>query len=328
MTKTATKSAPVPAANRPEIDKSVMDQRLQRGVEAEVVSDKKVDFTMDLARQMIEMPEFKGERPLRDGHVEFLTQHAKNGTFMPEQATLIDCLCRYDGVIRRLNGHHTAWMRHFMPPDWVPKIRCLRYAVEDEEDFRMLYSLIDRGAPRSQGHVAIARLFDTERYAGISKSAISMTKNGFAYWMWGDNTTARRQHRIDEIVRLMESENYQICHEVAIFINDLTVVEAYLKRACVIGAIFATFSKAKNDAVAFWTPVRTGLDITDPHDPRKTLRDYLQRMKVGGNIFNKNNIVHAETMYRGCIHAWNAFRRKEQLRHISSPASENRPTVK
>lgn len=313
----------------PEIDRSVLEQKFQRNTLGKIVFDKKVDFDKDLSRQFIEMPEFKGERPLRDTHVEFLTRHAKSGTFLVENASLIDCVCVYDGVIRRLNGHHTCWMRHFMPDSWVPKIRYLRYEVESEEDFRKLYSLIDRNAPRSTSHVAQARLYDTDQYRNISKRTIGDVRTGLAYWLWGNDQTERKRHQIDEIITLMETDHYQICHDVALFINDLSANEAFLRRAAVIAAMFATFSKAKADAAAFWTCVRTGLGYTDAGDPRKTIRDYLMRMKVAGaNSFNRTNMVPAESMHRGCIYAWNAWRRKEKLHQINVPTAENRPPIR
>lgn len=316
----------------PEIDQSVIDQKIQRQISAKVVFDKKIDFTKDVARQFIEMPEFTGERPLRDGHVESLCKHAKDGTFLMEQASLIDCVCKYDSsTVRRLNGHHTCWMRHFMPDNWAPpKIRHLRYEVSSEEDFRKLYSLQDRGAARSTAHVAQARLYQVEQYKGLTKKAIKHTKDGLVYWLWGNDKTERGRHKIDEIVDLMETgQYYPICHDVASFINDLNASEYFMKRACVIGAVFATFNKAKADANQFWTSVRTGVGIDDPHDPRKTLRDYLCRMRViGANSYNRASMVPGETMFRACIYCWNAWRRKETLRQINAPTSENRPPIK
>jgi hypothetical protein len=127
----------------------------------------------------------------------------------------------------------------------------------------------------------------------------------------------------------MEGEQYQICHEVATFINDVAVSEVFIRRACVCAAVFATFNKAKSDAHQFWTAVRTGIGIDTVTDPRKTIRDYLQRMKVaGGNAYNRTNMVSGEVMFRACIYAWNAWRREEQLRQINCPSSKNRPPVK
>jgi len=216
-----------------------------------------------------------------------------------------------------------------MPDSWIPKIRYLRYEVDSEEDFRKLYSLIDRGAPRSTGHITQARLFGTDQYKGASKRTITDVRTGLAYWLWGNDATERARHRIDEIITLMETDHYQICHDVASFLNDLSASEHFIRRAAVIGAIFASFNKAKQDANVFWTSVRTGLDYSEAGDPRKTIRDYLQRMKVAGaNSFNKANMVPAETMYRACIYSWNAFRRKEKLSQIMVPTSSNRPPIR
>lgn len=314
----------------PMIDAETIGQAVKQGVKAKIVFDKTVDFTMDLARVFIEMPEFTGERALRTEHVDTLTKHAKNGTFLTNEACLVDCICKYEnGRIRRLNGHHTSWMRTYLPEDWTPKIRHRRYEVETEDEFREIYSLIDRNAVRTPGHVTQSRLYDTARWQGISKRALTYTKNGLAYWLWGHDPYQRQRHKVDEIISLMDTEHYTLCHEVATFCNAIGTNEAFLKRACVMAAILATFAKAKNDAQKFWTDVRTGVGITDMHDPRKTLRDYLQRFRVlGANSFDKANQTPAENMYKGCLYAWNAWRRNEKLQLIKVADKDKRPAVK
>ena len=313
----------------PEIDQSIINQRCQRH-DWRVLFDKKIDFTKEVAMEFIEKNEFEAERPLRDDHVEALVQHAKNGTFLLEQAALADCLCKFDGSTRRLNGHHTCWMRHYMPDDWTPKIRHVRYEVQTEDEFRTLYSLFDRNAPRSAGHVTQSRLFGSEKYKGISKRALSYAKNGLSYWLWGNDHSERMRHRIDEIVTLMETDHYQLCYDVATFINGLPNSESFMSRGSVSGAVFATFARAKGDADKFWSSVRSGLGMAEATDPRKVLRDYLQTKKVvGANSYTKKDMVPSEAMYRACIHAWNAWRKGEQLHQINAPlASKVRPAVK
>lgn len=104
---------------------------------------KTVPFTLKLAKRFINMEASISERRLIVRHVESLLRAAKDGKFLCTEASLVSCICGWDGKERLLNGRHVAWMRSYMPASWRPKIRVEKYTVKTEDDFRQLYSTFD-----------------------------------------------------------------------------------------------------------------------------------------------------------------------------------------
>lgn len=286
-------------------------------------------FTLDLAEHMINMTPHSCERPLKMQNVENLMGHAWNGEFLGEQANLSDCLCKWDHVIRRVNGHHCCWMRHYLDKDWplivkiqprIATVRVIHYEADTEDDYRGLYAQMDRGAARSLGHVTMSRLFDTEEFMGLSRKTLKDLKNGYAYWRWGDKPAERKKQRIDDVLLSMQKgEFYILCREVGQFINDLSMAESkFISREAVIGAMFASFSKVKGASVEFWTTVRNGLDISNAQDPRKILKDYLQGIRVSASnkFAKKGTTATPEFIHRVCLKCWNAWREGDSLPHV------------
>ena len=267
------------------------------------VFDRKVDFTKSFAQTLIEMPTVVGERPLRSAWVDYLVTQAKGGTFLFDAAEVITCVL--DGVTYRLNGQHTCWMRQYMPDDWDHQIRHIKYEVDTEEQMRKIYATIDRGAPRTAGHVINARLQGTDGYKDFSSNVIKMLAEGFRNYL-GDV-------RVDAVADKMVGNDRDLCGKVASILikNGITSRRSsHLSRAAVIAAIFATTKLCERDSETFWAQVADGIELkgTDPsYHLRKWLLDVSPNVGRGATPSRKE-IVSNDDIYGRCIAAWNTYR--------------------
>jgi hypothetical protein len=301
----------------------LLERKLADKITYELKSRRQEKFTMELASKFIEMETFVGERPLKDDHVAFLYREAKAGRFLHDLANLASCLCKWDGVERRLNGQHTSWMRTFMPKRWCPPITVLRFAVDREEDYRSLYASFDRNSPRSNREVVGAECKGTEKFEAVPSPLLFPLASGLRLW----TASGKRDRRpIDEIVDLMKSQFYNLTLNVSAFMSTMSPSTAphMYRRAPVTGAMFATFNKSQAEATRFWTLVRDGGGSAG--FPPLVLMKWLTKtaMNAAKDTRSRQN-VGREEMYCSCITAWNAFRRGQTMKIMR--VCENRPGV-
>lgn len=329
----ANASAAAEAASQVEIPEALQKQKLSESISYELVSERKVEFTQDLARKIIELPEFVGERPLRDGHVAFLVSEMKKGTFLPDIAALVTCICEWDGVERRLNGQHTSWARTYMPDKWDIKIKLVKYSAPTEEDFRRLYSAIDRGAPRTPAHVLFARVLGNAEFKGIGTPILRLLGTGLRYHVEahaGQGSNRPDRKTVDQIADLMETQYLTQCQTIAGFMQTIKIKpdNKHVWRGPVFGAMFGTFSKNVEKSIEFWTAVATGVGIDSMNDPRGRLRTLLMQSAVacGAGSRGTRKTFSQEDMLRLCIYCWNQWRNGDEVKCLRVP--EKRPTAK
>jgi hypothetical protein len=284
-------------------------------------SAKRTPFTMELAARFATMEAFVADRDMRDDHVDHLVNEAVNGRFIGDITILASCFCLWDHKERRLNGQHTAAMRLRMPKSWSPEVFVLKYKAKTEREFRVLYSVFDRGRIRTKYQIISARLFGTKLYDGMTKTRLNQLAAGMTMWRTKNflNTTAN----VDELANCMESDLSQLVHKVAQFqFTKLTKKNGphMHNRAPVIGAMFATFNVAPRVAWEFWEVVLNGGQAAT--HPAQALMKYLMGSKIYSNCTSgprRCKPVSREDMYRTCILAWNAFRQGNLVRDFPVP---------
>lgn len=304
---------------RPEVDPALLAQKAIKTISFSIVSDRKVNFTKAMAEKHLVMPAFPGERELRDKHVDDLLAAAKAGSFLFNQTNIASCVCEWDGIERRLNGQHTAWMRSYMPDEWECPINYVRYSAPTWDDFRRLYSSIDRGAPRTRGHVVVARVYDSEEYTGITIPTIKQVQGGLSMWL----ETGKRKLTPDQIATHMTSDHLNICLKVAHMLQTIGSTSrtyAHLRRAAVVGAMLATSSKNHQESVAFWQTVADGINIETNADARYKLREFLIKKSIKADGAYQTRIdgeaCNSEAMYRVAVNAWNKWRAREPVKTL------------
>lgn len=300
-----------------------------------LVSSKKVPFTLKLAQEVVDMPEFVGERPMKVNDALHLGVEMEDGLFCYEDVIIQVCRCKYDGVTRRVNGQHTCVARSMfgekLPNGSVPKVTYNVYEVETEADFRLLYAKKDRGIARTPTDISRSRLVGTPEYGDVPESVVRMLAPGYKAWVC--NGVYAAAPTTDEACDALLTHHCRLGQKVVPLIhqicNDRDVT--FLKRAAITGAIFATCDKCHRDSVDFWDAVITGLNFTDKRDPRKVLRDWQasQILKTGTHTSaGARKTCSQEACLRGCLLAWNAFREGRTLNSIRVGQLKGRPTVK
>lgn len=299
------------------------------GTSRRLISERKVNFTHDLATKILQLAEFTGERGLRNKHVEYLISCMLNGTFMTSWVRLITAFCVEDGKDYRCNGQHTCWARLELPEDWehAGQVTVEKYECQTVADVRILYSMIDRGAPRTRAHVTHAYMSGSPEFSEISAEAAAKLPAGLAFWLW-EKTDERGRHDPSQVATLILGEHLKLSQEVGGILSSTTSRAALiLRRSPVIGSMFATCQKSISDSKEFWARVMDGVGMASVRDPRLLLHNELVKIRLSrSNAGNK--VVTHEELYRICIHAWNAWRRGDELKSLRGSAGGKRPAAK
>ncbi len=288
-----------------------------------------VELSLENAARHLSLPEFAGERNIRQSHVDSLVRHMKRGTFHPEWVVLITCKCNEEcsdssgvvqkaGTVWRMNGKHTSTARLQMPPSFRCPVRVMRYTASTAHGMRMLYSTIDRNGPRTKRHITRSYLAGAPGYEDYADRAIENIANAVSLWEWGDPSfRGGRKHDADEAVYLVKTTHSVACHHVLEFLSSGMTREGHkiVGRTGVVAAMLATFSKDSTDAKKFWTTVVSGAGIPSVDDPRLRLRDKLATSATDGRTSDKAR-VSAETQFRWSIYAWNAYRSGKMIKKI------------
>jgi hypothetical protein len=304
-------------------------QVTELGSGLQLVKKSKLNFNHPAAERIIDLEEFKGDRILKQKHVDYLIQSMLRGTFHPEWVNIVTCEC--EDKIYRMNGQHTAWARLDMPKDYECDVTLLEYEAETMEDMRILYASIDRSSPRTRANVIKAYLAGTDEFNGLKSHTIQLMPQGFSQWFW-KTPTERHKHDGDDVAYLLKTDHYDLAMKVCAFLdkNAVGLDQKHIRRAPVVAAMFATFNKAPQIAVEFWKPVADGLGIETKSDPRLKLRNELQRSAVdyAGGARSEKKRVSQEYMFRQCVAAWNAYRDGRPLQLLKAFEKGPRPGVK
>jgi hypothetical protein len=292
----------------------------------EFVREQKMRFTKTLAYKIGDCPDVPWERGLSQAHCDYLAREMMNGNFISEDVRLVLCECREDGSTYRINGQHTCYARvEYMPTDWQPWVRLLTFRVDSLEHLRELYARYDRGRTRTSGNVIVARTFRTSEFPDIGSRSLKQMATGLRLFLWPESE--HKLHPIDEVADLMLTTHKDLVIKVDSIIGIRNKASAHISRAPVIAAMFATCEKSFKGSQEFWTAVRDGEGLTK-RSPQLTLRDFLQSSALGyGRGAGRRITLSRESMFRGCIFAWNKWRTNREMQIIKTLESGSRPRV-
>ncbi len=286
--------------------------------------DKEIEFTKKAAFDFLELKTFEGERAVRERHVQFLFDEWSAGRFL--WPNIILASARLGDTEFRINGQHTCWMRVNVPERNEPlkvEIRKMIYTVATEEQLRTLYSVFDRGAPRTIGHISRVLLGGGSASRGVPPSLINQLIAGFKLH-FSIKSHASRAMSPNEWCGLIENNHAELFGIVGHYLRSHCDTAVWSKRAAVVGAMFSTFEKNVQGSDEFWKPVFDGINLTAKTDARWQLRHYLEThgsRTVGGNIY-----AEAEEMYCVCLTQWNHWRAGEPVSNVKSVTA--RPKVR
>ena len=147
---------------------------------------------------------------------------------------------------------------------------------------------------------------------------------GLAHHLW-ESPHDRGMYTGDDVSYLLVVEHLKQARVVNEILKGKE--SKFLRKAGVVGAMFATTHKAQANSMKFWAGVRDGTNLT-ADDARLSLRNELMQVTqhaVAGR--GAQVLVDAESLYRWCGLAWNCWRKGKKWsrpRHII----EERPTLK
>jgi hypothetical protein len=260
-----------------------------------------LSVTSELARKVAQMPGSATERPLDDKRLDYL-----KGQIMAGQATVFNwaIAVRPDGTERRINGQHSSDVTSKLDGD-MPSglmVNLSHYQVDDERDEILLFRQFDpKMSLRTKSDISGAYQMMEEDLRGVPRPAAKHAAEGIAWYL--SRKVGVPVPKGDEVYDLFHTSEY------APFIvwmgNVLTMKTPELKKAPVVGAIFATWEKDPDTAKDFWHNVSRGGEEFSDKAPTTTLDRWLQETKTP----KKRRAPITDTqLFQGCIYAWNAQR--------------------
>lgn len=298
-----------------------------------LISDQMINLTKTKAFEILEYDTFSGERPVREHHVQHLYDEWLAGRFLWHQAMVAHGIVmeqQPDGTraphVYRLNGQHTCWMRVNIPKEKEPsvaKVRQLIYECRDMDGLREIYSVIDRNASRTDGHITKVLLADVGAASSIPISYINRLVGGLRVWLWEGQWDRKFKGNPQEVAALVQVKYPELFRIVGCFFQVKYAEWPPIRRSGTVAALFATFQKAGGDAANFWEAVCSGLNFETKSDPRYQLRVFCDQHSH--NVNSKNDVVSREDLYRICINMWNHWRKGEPVSVVRTTETRMQP---
>lgn len=304
------------------VDVTPIEVEGAESLDKQVISKRSVTLNAQYAERHIDLPRFRGERPVSESHVQFLRDEMAAGNFNEDIVTL--ATAELNGTTYAINGQHTCWAVVSMPGDYAIKVQEIRYRVNSQEQLRKLYATFDRLMARSDQHITQIHLVDMPEVAGVAPSVVKLLVPGFKFWQF-ENDRERGRYSPEQIATLIRTQYGDTFRRVAKFWSEKN--SPHLKRAPVFAAMFAIFDRWKTDQpVEFWTAVADGIAIESKTDSRYRLREFLNSISMRASE-TKKRVVATEDVYRISVTAWNKWRAGEPvLAALRAPA--DRPKVR
>lgn len=257
------------------------------------------------ALEWVEHNNYKQQRRLLPGHVPFLAEHMRRGTFRRLTEITFAVL---DGRPALVNGQHTLRALHKNGEAFDLEVRLEE--VDSEGQMEALYGRFDVGRKRS-ARDSMGSIGDElnlgEKERDTLAVAVKFLNNGMRY-IGGKDSPAQRVEQSDpEFVKQLMREWR---HEASAFF--LSIAEAPLPnkvlfyRAGVVATALTTLRHQAEAAYVFWhdAAMDDGLRIGDP---RKTLNNWLRA----------NSVARARGLqHRAAAACWNAYMKGAALARV------------
>lgn len=305
--------------NRPHIslDPLLGEQIPVSKLKFKILSDELVTLNDEKAASYIELPVFKGERDVKETHVQKLYDEMVRGLFNP--LLVILAKAEFQGIVYKINGQHTCWAK-FDYPGYAPKVREIFFKVESIEDLRQLYSTSDRNLVRDDKHITLVELSNNVHLKDFNNTLLKFMVTAFKFWMF-ETSAERKRCSPQDLALLIDSKHMTVFRAVTDFVYhfiDGKKEAQFLRRSPVVAAMLETFSKVPTIAPQFWQPICDSIGLESKTDARWALRTFLSTVRLGAS---KLRTLSEEDMYRHCIPAFNKWRKGEAVQQLR-PAKE------
>jgi hypothetical protein len=275
---------------------------------------KKTKLTLKLAEKFAKMTPVPNERNLGKVRMRRLRKKVREHGALPFRWASADV--EENGMTYRVNGQHTSAMFAGEPSLVADNmfVTVEQYMCETMSDLADLYSQIDSSeSSRTVGDINKSRAAVIPKLADCDKRIINMAVTALSREKWGDNY--KHQLKEDRAELLEEAPQFvlfmQEIHD-SMPNSDWVI----LKRVPVAHAMLATWRRNKREAKKFWIAVGRG-DGPDAGTADRRLSKYLMRTKIASGLAGSSRnrgigtVETQDLMYKRCIVAWNAWRRKK-----------------
>jgi len=278
--------------------------------------------TKRFAKTYAEMERAPHDRPLSERRLMVYEKLARQGSFRP--VTWAKAWCPETKQWYRVNGKHTSIMlsgwQGPMPEFYVTEEI---YNCDTLEDVARLYATFDsKMQSRTTNDINASFAATMPELSEIHVAIISLAVSAISFDKWGE-------HYATQIQPAERAELLLDNAEFTVWLSDMVngregnvlLGKQILKKVPVAACMYACYKKSKQAAGEFWTAVRdeTG---ANPKTPDRKLATLLITTGLRSKDGAKSKMIGARELYVKCIHAWNAWRKKESTDMKYYPESD------
>lgn len=251
---------------------------------------------------------FDRQRPLNQNYVFLWAEEMRRGEFRAQSQIRI-AIC--NGTQYLVDGQHRL---NAQVEANVPMVYTITYTeCSDEEEIGRLYSVIDRGQPRTVPQLLNAQDIDVARSFGFGPGLLTVM-NAASVWIESGFATTSGQisylsRSEDQIVRRVKewSPAFASYHAALSGKSLSSHAGKKAKHVGMVASALLQYRYCVQNADEFWVPLAEddGLRLGDP---RKTLLRTMEEERA--------YTITKERWFFASIAAWNAWVEGRELRHV------------
>lgn len=253
---------------------------------------------------------YKNQRPVNHRHVDRLASAMNDGTFSPVSVIMFSVV---GDEMHLINGQQT--LSAIVKSEKPQTLPVMFYEVPDESEEAKLYFRIDRQRRRS--FADSVRATDLCGETNMTPTMIKITAGSlkFAKGNFGTKNQYGEAVSDDDLLRWVQEWAW----ETKAIYNTITPCgkedRGLVLTIPVFSVALITMRYQPSKAREFWRQIAQG-DGLERNDPRKTLRDWLLRVK--GQINRASLGIPKYALSRCCILAWNNWFDDREMKSMTS----------
>lgn len=262
-------------------------------------------LTASLVDEFVTMNRLPQDRELRSRRISFLKDQIQAGAFRTTEWASVHC--KDTDEVYRVNGKHTSTL--FSQMEELPKIQVVveRYQCETMEEAAQLYATFDsRESARTSHDINFAFSASVPALSGVSSRTIDTCVSGISFAL--KELAYAGERAVERAERLLSEYSFVLWASQFLSFGGADR-KTPLLRAPVAAAMFKTYKKHRDGAQDFWTLVRD--ESAQVGDATRVLSKFLERSRLKGSYAIKATVVGQREVFVKCLHAWNAWCRKE-----------------
>jgi hypothetical protein len=272
--------------------------------------------TKRLANEFAEMTPAPSDRPLSTRRLDIYKKIIERKEMRPVTWAKAHCLETNDTY--RCNGKHTSTLYNSLNLDGHElHVLVEEYKCDTLEDVAKLYATFDsKTASRTAGDINRSFAASVPELAEVTHGNVNLCVAGINYYL---APSAKGGSRVVGQSTPAERAEVLLDHtKFVVWVNDILHGDSnskkHLRRLAVVAAMCGSYHKNQKAAEEFWCEVRDGTGARPDVPSRKLEKFLLTHVHAGsGNrvTVNARHKVRDKEIFVKSVHAWNAWRKKE-----------------